>query len=306
MNKRAITNIIVILGIAVGSLIVAAQNGRLKWQPVELNHIFVTLQKDTIDAITKSKFLGETFAMLGQKTIKSAKASWTGTYVTGWRAYLELFAPGGAENLSEGSSGICFSTSKLGDGTAVKIKLESIEEEETFSFLRRRVEDQESIPWCDIIGFESLLQAPMAIWLVDFRTEYIDYKKIQLSPDGQFERHGYNASFYTEPEQKKAFASRLFDDLLEVYLELNASESASFDRFITSLGYRVAGDSERQSYHSGNFAFFVSMRPSPHYRIRKVVCSLKKAVEPKAEYTFGPDASLTVQGNKAVWKFGKD
>ena len=47
-------------------------------------------------------------------------------------------------------------------------------------------------------------------------------------------------------------------------------------------------------------------QPNPAYRIRKVVCTLRKAAEPRAEYKFGPDARLIVEGCTAVWTFGKD
>jgi hypothetical protein len=47
-------------------------------------------------------------------------------------------------------------------------------------------------------------------------------------------------------------------------------------------------------------------QPKPAYRIRKVVCTLTRGAEPRAEYKFGPDARLTVEGCTAVWTFGKD
>jgi hypothetical protein len=47
-------------------------------------------------------------------------------------------------------------------------------------------------------------------------------------------------------------------------------------------------------------------QPNPAYRIRKVVCTLRKAVESRAEYKFGPDACLIMKECTAVWTFGKD
>jgi len=47
-------------------------------------------------------------------------------------------------------------------------------------------------------------------------------------------------------------------------------------------------------------------QPKPAYRIRKVVCTLTRDAEPRAEYKFGPDARLIVEGCTAVWTFGKD
>jgi hypothetical protein len=35
-------------------------------------------------------------------------------------------------------------------------------------------------------------------------------------------------------------------------------------------------------------------------------CTLRKAVEPRAEYKFGPDVRLSIEGCTAIWTFGKD
>ena len=273
---------------------------------VELNHVYVTLQKDTIDSIAKSAFISEQFSMFEQKTTKTVSESWTGTYLMGWRGYLELFAAGGSEGLTDGSSGIGFSASRLGSGGAIKRKLDSLPGEKTLSDLSRKVEGKDSIPWFDSIRLQSLDKDAFSTWLMDFRSDYIKFRKIELTKDGLFDRHGYNASRYTTSEQKKAFQSRLFNDLSEVYLELDASESVSFDGFVTALGYSVSEDRGKQGYHAGTFTFFVSTLPNPTYRVRKVVCTLTRAVEPRAEYRFGPDARLIVEGHTAIWIFGKD
>jgi hypothetical protein len=275
--------------------------------PVELNHVYVTLQKNTIDAIAKSKFIAEQFARFRQASTKTVDASWTGTYLTGWRAYLELFAPGGAEkNLGEGSSGIGFSTLRIGSGKVIHSNLETLLGEKVVSSLEKLGSDQKSFPWFDNIHLQSLGQGSFQAWLMDFRPEFIKLAQIKLTNDGLFDRHEYNDSGNSDPEQKKAFASKLFDDLSEVHLELTATESSSFDKFVTALGFVPSKSRAARSFHAGNFTFFVTTRPNPAYRIRKVVCTLRRTVDPRAEYRFGPDARLIVEGHTAIWMFGKD
>jgi len=87
---------------------------------VELNHVYVTLSKGTIDAISGSTVLSGQFSTPEARTVKSGNESWTGTYLMGWRAYLELFAPDGAEGYKGGDSGIGFSVPRPGSGEAVK------------------------------------------------------------------------------------------------------------------------------------------------------------------------------------------
>ena len=168
MKRMAFLVGLVVLVFAVATV------GQTPGQPsVELNHVYVTLQKDTIDSIAKSAFISEQFSMFEQKTTKTVSESWTGTYLMGWRGYLELFAAGGSEGLTDGSSGIGFSASKLGSGGAIKRKLDSLPGEKTLSDLSRKVEGKDSIPWFDNIRLQSLDKEAFSTWLMDFRSDYI-------------------------------------------------------------------------------------------------------------------------------------
>jgi hypothetical protein len=139
---------------------------------------------------------------------------------------------------------------------------------------------------------------------MDFRPELIKLAQIKLTKDGLFDRHEFNDAVFWAPEKKKAFALRLFDDLSEVHLELTATESAAFDKFVTALGFAPSKARAAKSYHAGNFTFFVTTRANSAYRIRKVVCTLRSSVEPRSAYDFGPDARLVVHRGTAVWTLG--
>lgn len=272
----------------------------------ELNHVYVTLRKDTIEAIAGSPFLAERFAMIERETTRTSGASWTGTYLIGWQAYLELFGPGGAEDLVEGSSGIGFSTRRIGDGSAIGETLRSIDGEEALIDVLTRIVGEESVPWFSHIRLRALDRRAFSVWLMDFRPEYLQRKKMSLAPDGGFDRHGYNAAAYATTERMRAYEARLFDDLLEVHIELGRAERLPFDRFAQALGFVGNGRGALRVYRAGDAALFVTERPDARYRIRKVVCSLRSAVEPPAEHVFGPDARLTVRGRRAIWSFGPD
>ena len=302
MKKVFLARAMLLIGFGAAALAVIAQDAGPR-PPVELNHVYVTLQKNTIDAIAKSKFIAEQFAMFNQSTTKTADRQWTGSYIWGWRGYLELFAPGGAQDVAEGSSGIGFSTLEVGSGGVIKSKLESLPGEKAVSSLETLVVGQKSFPWFDNIHLQSLGEGPFQAWLMDFRPEFIKLAQIKLTKDGLFDRHEYNDAVFRAPE-KKAFASRLFDDLSEVHLELTATESAAFDKFVTALGFVLSKARDAKSYHAGSFTFFVTTRANPTYRIRKVVCTLRSLVGPRAAYDFGPDARLVVHRGTAVWTFG--
>jgi hypothetical protein len=305
-RARIISGLIVASGLAVACSQRVITGERSHASAAELNHLYVTLRQDTIDAIAGSPFLAERFAMLERETTTTSGASWTGTYLIGWRAYLELFGPGGAEDLVEGSSGIGFSTRRTGDGSAIGEKLRSIEGDEARTDIMTRIVGEESVPWFAHIRLRSLDRRAFSVWLMDFRPEYLQRKKMALAPDGGFDRHGYNAAAYATTERMRAYEARLFDDLLEVHIELGPAERLPFDRFAKALGFVGNGRGAVRVYRAGDAALVVTERPDARYRIRKVVCSLRSAVDPPAEHVFGPDARLIVRGRRAIWSFGPD
>ncbi len=272
---------------------------------VELNHVYVTLSKGTIDAISGSTVLSGQFSTPEARTVKSGNESWTGTYLMGWRAYLELFAPDGAEGYKGGDSGIGFSVPRPGSGEAVKRRLGAIPGESALSDLRSlQVDEKTSVPWFDDVHLKSLEEGPFIAWVMDFRPEFVRYRGIQPTDAGLVDRHAYIAARYRTPDRKQAYEDVFFDDLLEVHLELTAAESATFEKFATSLGYAASGDQGTRTYRRRTVSIVVSVVPTPVYRIRKVVCSLRRDAPPKSEHTFGPDARLTLEGRLAVWSFG--
>jgi Family of unknown function (DUF5829) len=272
---------------------------------VELNHVYVTLSKGTLDAISKSTVLSDQFSTPEVRTVRSGKESWTGTYLNGWRAYLELFAPGGAEGLDEGCSGIGFSVPRPGSGDAVKRRLDAVPGESALSDLRSiQIDERTNIPWFEELRLKTLEEGPFNTWLMDFRPEFVKYRNIKPTSEGLVDRHAYIAAKYTAPDRKQAYEKVFFDDLLEVDLELTPAEGARFEKFATSLGYAVSWGHGTRSFRRGTFSIVVRVVPNPVYRIRKVICSLRRDAPSNAELTFGPGARLTLQGRRAIWSFG--
>ncbi|MBM3295009.1 MAG: hypothetical protein FJY82_10860 [Candidatus Aminicenantes bacterium] len=272
----------------------------------ELNHIYVTLRQDTIDAIARSFFVTERFAMFEQNTVRTADSVWKGAYLIGWRGYLELFAPGGAEGLVAGSSGVGFSTVLVGGGSAVRSKLGAIDGETLSAEIMHRVDGDVNVPWFENIRLCSLDRPFFSAWLMDFRPEYMARRGIPLGEGGRFDRHGYNAASYRRAGRMAEYEARVLDDLVEIHLELDAEEGASFGRFLGALGFVAAGEAGARVFRAADSVIFLRIVPAPVYRIRRVVCSLLGPVDPPVECVFGPDAKFSAQGRTAVWTFGED
>lgn len=271
----------------------------------ELNHLYVTLQRETVEAIASSQFLRERFAIVQTQTVNTPAESWTGTYLFGWTAYLELFAPGGAEGTVEGASGIGFSVPRLGSGRAIKDRLDAVPGEvASSSLVSARLDDKTNIPWFDAISLKSLESQAFSAWLMDFRPEIAAHRKIAMSDSNLVERHAYLAAINAVPEKKAAYEAVAFDDIVEVRMELGEAEAASFGRFVEALGWSAATDGSKRTLRSGTFTIVVTAPPAPTYRIRTVVCSLRRDAGPAVEQAFGPDGQLRLEGRTATWTFG--
>ncbi len=105
--------------------------------PAEPNHFYVVVPADVVDAIGASSAVEDLY-VVQTATTDAGDASWTGTYLLGDAAYLELFAPGGMEGLSEGSFGLGFSSASVGDAPAFERRLDALAPGRAVSRLRTR------------------------------------------------------------------------------------------------------------------------------------------------------------------------
>ena len=303
MRIVGIAALLVLVGATGATAVLAA--GEQDGVVAELNHLYVTLRKESIEAISTSTLLPERFSVVQVQTVNAGTESWTGTYLLGWTAYLELFAPGGAQGFTEGSSGIGFSVPRLGSGAVVRERLSGVPGEVATSFLRNlQVDEKTSVPWFEAISMKSLESPAFSAWLMDFRPEIIEFRKVATAGGNLVGRHAYMAAIFTAPEKREAFEKVSFDDLREVHLELSPEEAGSFERFAGGLGWSAASDGARQTFRAGPFTIVVATMPDPDYRVRTIVCLLRRDAGPAAEHTFGPDARLRVEGHSATWSFG--
>ncbi len=97
---------------------------RSKTMGIEFNHLYITLDAETLESIGQSEFISQEFCTISRDTVKTDTESWTGIYLRGKHSYLELFPPGGAEGLREGFSGIGFNSQQAGEMDIVRKSLD--------------------------------------------------------------------------------------------------------------------------------------------------------------------------------------
>jgi hypothetical protein len=263
---------------------------------IEFNHLYVTLDTETLESIAKSEFISQEFCTISRDTVETDTESWAGTYLRGKHSYIELFPPGGAEGLREGFSGIAFNSKQAGQIDIVDEKLKSLVAQETFSSLQVRQTEEGKVPWFHYLALKSEREA-FSPWLMEFHQDYLDYKNIKLTSAGCFDRAAYLKNLATSE-------TSLFDDISEVHLELTLAEHEELALLLRVFGYESSGVGDITTYRSHGFTLQVSQKVAPSYRIRKVFCTMKGQAHQERKFTFGDNAQLNVGRKLAIWQFG--
>lgn len=265
---------------------------------IEFNHLYVTLDAETLDSIAKSEFISQEFCTISRDTVKTDTESWTGIYLRGKHSYLELFPPGGAEGLREGFSGIGFNSQQAGEMDIVQEKLRPLlGAKEILSDLQVRQTEAGKVPWFYYLSINPVEREAFASWLMEFHQDYLDYKNIEMTSAGCFNRAAYLKTLETSE-------TSLFDDISEVHLELTLSEQEELALLLQAFGYDSSSAGDITTYHSHNFMIKVCQKVARRYRICKVVCTLKEQLQQEKTFTFGKNAQLNLGRFLAIWEFG--
>jgi hypothetical protein len=264
---------------------------------IEFNHLYVTLEPETLESITTSEFIAENFCTMSRDTVQADEESWTGIYLRGKHTYLELFAPNGAKELKEGFSGIGFNTQQAGQINLINERLKSLVAREIQPHLRIRQTEKGKVPWFYYLSITDSQREAFAPWLMEFHQDYLDYKGIKPSKTGDFSRAAYMKTLDTKENS-------LFDDILEVHLNLTSSEHQDLGLLLQAFGYQSSCFENITTYRSNGLTLQVSETVNPIYRIHKIVCLLTTQLDEEKNYTFGNNAHLRVHQELAIWQFG--
>jgi len=270
----------------------------------EINHVFLILQQSTIDSIARTPFIREHFAAFEQSEVNAGSESWSGTYVIGKRAYIELFpASGGLEGADEVSAGIGLSTRKLGQFQSLKASLLEHAGNRAEDGLRVRVFDQDTISWFYWTSLKDSDSCLLSTWLMEFTDEYLNRLGMEMDSTRQFSRHDYLAAKATESDVIPT-GSTMFDDIMSIDLELTNKELTDFKLLADAFRIKSSVSSNLSSFDFGNCKVSVQVNEKRTYLVRKMVCSLTEAVDSPQQITFGSDASLEISDGQAIWYFG--
>lgn len=266
---------------------------------VEFNHLYVTLDAESVQAVGESQFLASQFCNLTTTKVEADDESWTGTYLLGKRSYLELFGPGGMEGLREGFAGIGFSTRRMGQIDEIEERLEKLVPGKIRRDLRIRKGADGEVPWFHYLYIEDSDDGGFFSWLLEYHPDYLASKDIHLGESGLIDR-----AAYLRPETEDESYNLLLDDIHEVEIEITLQEHNVLKILLRAFGYGSSSNGGVVSYRSGEFVLKVTETSAPTYRIRKATCSLTAGAGVEREISFGDGAKLSIKNGSALWLFG--
>jgi len=294
------------LGQAAGSCTYDSGSGdsiRAKIAPPEIDHVYLVLQQSSIDSIAHTPFVAREFAALKESSASANGESWNGTYLTGQRAYLEFFGPGGFSGSKEGEAGVGLNTSKLGQFQMAKSSLLDLAGDRVDDGLRTRVQGTDSVPWFSWLSLKESDSSVFSVWMMEFTEQYLHARGIVVDSDGDFSRHDLLTA-KMEPNEEVPTDSVLFDDITAVDLELNMTEYTDLGILTRALGVRTRITCNIACFKIGNCLVTARLNEERFYCVRRLVCALTKSVRSPISVRFGPDALLEARDGQAVWYFG--
>lgn len=121
--------------------------------PVFLNHVYAVVDRATYDALARSTFLRETFAVSEERETVRADLTYAGLYFYGQRTYFEFLPPETAAGLVEGNTGLALGLESEGAIDEFARRLGERQVKTQLAPITRRIDD-EQVPWFRILGVE--------------------------------------------------------------------------------------------------------------------------------------------------------
>lgn len=260
--------------------------------PAEPNHLYVALPSATVEAIATSPEVADLFTV-ETATTDAGDETWTGTYLLGADAYLELFAPGGVEGLAEGSIGLGFSAARVGDAPAFRERLEALAPGRSVARLRTRDVDGRQELWFHLLTLDTLESGRVSAWLMDFHPEDLARRGLPSGPGEPFDRSAYL------PDAKEGGAA----DLLTLDLALTDRELRDLTVFLHALGLDSVPSPGGRVFDRPGFRISATSDESAGRRITGAAFSLGQPATSPAEAGFGSSVRLCTAGHRAEWRF---
>jgi len=236
--SRGRSSFVVLIAVSAAGLAGAGAAPETVMPPVDLNHVYRVLDKDTFSAVDHSEFLRAEFAQFERRTTKSGDDSWTGLYFYGESTYFEFLAADPAHRRPVGQSGVALGVEEHGASAAVRKALETLDAGKVRSVERPREAAGKTVPWFLMTGFEP--DDPVLVsWVMEYSPKFLKEWHPELRPG----LSGISRRTVLERYQAKAALSSpvkdpLLKDVTGLRLALPAERARAFGRELAALGFQ--------------------------------------------------------------------
>ena len=269
---------------------------------VRLNYLYLTLDAETLEAISESPFMRDQFCRFGESTATVVRRQgWSATYLLGENTCVELLAPGGPEANVEGNGGICFSTVNTGDINVIYDNLRNRLGPDVRKGTRTFNTGEKNVPWFSYVSSGGRETPPLLTWVTEQDASFRDALGYRSSHRAITPGVEAAATAQGEAESDK----RLLRDITGVTLVLTEAELNRLAAELSAYGYTRGQAGELTVFSGPEFEVRVAISDNPEYRIRSLRCSLTGELNVASQIEFGGKATLALTENAAAtWTFG--
>jgi hypothetical protein len=243
--------------------------------PVELNHIYFVVDRETYAAIRESEVVRSLAYCYEQKNSADNRVGWEGFYIRGKNTYIELFYP--QERYPEtGISGIGMGVDEQG---GLEIIAYEVRDFQKGSFKRN------GKGWFNYLAVnDSYFAGKNSFWIMEYSRDYFSEDTDDVS------RAQYNAERF-DP-------AKPFVDILEFSIALNKDGAQILSSYLEKCGLAR----NNQSYMTPEqIKIHIVEQNELHKGIYQVRFSLDRDFE-KVSYEIG-NSTLVLNGEEGVWTF---
>jgi hypothetical protein len=284
---------------------------------VLLNHVYLTIEPNTYNAIVNSEFIKTTFAGGGERTVTS-NTSWTGLYLLGQETYLEFYNPDkNRQNpdkytQSVGSAGVIWGIEQEGGSAAwfhAAQRTDSAFASTTATILFPRKigasatwaklssAPDSSIPWAYFTrtNYDNQSERPFASWAIEYHRKYLK----TANPDCKPEEDGITRRQYL---MRQYAPTKLLQNITSVCIALDSVETRRFVRELKAGGYALREGKREIKADAQGFHFRIVHATESRKGIIEIRMKLNRSM-PHQVYTFGENSTLMLDAEEAVWTF---
>jgi hypothetical protein len=144
--------------------------------PIELNHIYFVVDRETYDAIRKSEFVQSLVSTYEQKNSADNQAGWEGFYLRGKNTYVEIFYPQERYPYT-GISGIGMGVDEPGGIDRIAYELK-----DSWQGLQKGQFARNGKPWFDYLAVkDSYFAGKNSFWIMEYASSYFSENSQDVS-----------------------------------------------------------------------------------------------------------------------------